>query len=76
MDPVFEFEKRRNEPVKHSQELMQKTSRLRKIVNLITFVCGVFCVSGLSLWIMRYALSGPFSPFSLCLSDSHLIILF
>ena len=40
----------------------------RLSVHLITFVCGVFCVSGLSLWIMRYAVSGPFS---LCLSYSN-----
>ena len=43
VDPVFEFEKRRNEPVKHSQELMQKTSRLRKIVCSFDHFC-VWCV--------------------------------
>ncbi|XP_076448415.1 putative ribosome biogenesis protein RLP24 [Babylonia areolata] len=35
VDPVYEFEKRRNEPVKHSQELMQKTMKAMAAIEKI-----------------------------------------
>eukprot|EP00745_Piridium_sociabile_P036716 TRINITY_DN66248_c0_g1_i1.p1 TRINITY_DN66248_c0_g1~~TRINITY_DN66248_c0_g1_i1.p1 ORF type:complete len:165 (+),score=37.56 TRINITY_DN66248_c0_g1_i1:102-596(+) len=35
VDPVYEFEQRRNEPVKHSQELMQKTMQAMQVLEKI-----------------------------------------
>ena len=53
VDPVFEFEKRRNEPVKHSQELMQKTCKLGKVQRSAVVVVHLFSVS-VFLWPLEF----------------------